>query len=452
MTYPDALTYLSEARRFGMKLGLEPMFELARALGEPQKKLRFIHIAGTNGKGSTAAFCESCLRAAGNRVGLYTSPHLISIRERIQVDRQPISEDEFAEGMAVLREKIEKMPGQAPTFFEITTGLALWYFEKKQVDWVVWETGLGGRLDATNIVHPEICIITNIGLDHQQYLGETLAEIAAEKAGIIKYQVQVVSGVEIGEASEIIANRAKAEHGMLTLMRRDMKVENLGMSEGRQRTSIDGHEFELGMIGSHQVDNAACAVEAMWQIRTRDPQSFGLGPDCNLISDEAIVHGLATVSWPGRFEIISENPLMVLDGAHNPAGVKMLIETWREFLTSRFGWKEEEINGKTHLVFGSVADKNITEVAQLLRPLVKEISLVRLVNERTADPVKLAEYFPDKPCAIYDSVADVWRNLEEKKSASPVLISGSLFLVGEMLAQRRGDAGEYEFNERLEKR
>ncbi len=186
MTYPDALSYLGQARRFGMKLGLEPMRELARALGNPQESLRFIHLAGTNGKGSTAAFCESCLRAAGFRVGLYTSPHLVSVRERIQIDREPISEADFAEGMDVVRRAVTEQKDHEATFFELMTALALWYFAREKVDWVVWETGLGGRLDATNIVQPEVCIITNIGLDHQQYLGESLREIAAEKAGIIK--------------------------------------------------------------------------------------------------------------------------------------------------------------------------------------------------------------------------------------------------------------------------
>src|SRR5271155_3277631 len=204
MTYPDALSYLGQTRRFGMKLGLEPMRELARALGDPQESLRFIHLAGTNGKGSTAAFCESCLGASGNRVGLYTSPHLVSVRERIEIDRRLISEADFALGMETVRRAIEGMENPSATFFEITTALALWYFAREKVDWVVWETGLGGRLDATNIVQPEACIITNIGLDHQQYLGESLRDIAAEKAGIIKPGVPVISAVEIGEAADVI--------------------------------------------------------------------------------------------------------------------------------------------------------------------------------------------------------------------------------------------------------
>ena len=229
MTYPEAISYLGQTRRFGMKLGLDTMRGLARALGDPQEKLRFIHLAGTNGKGSTAAFCESCLRAAGFRVGLYTSPHLVSVRERIQIDRTSISEADFAEGMSVVQRAVEQHPDLEVTFFELTTALALWYFGREKVDWVVWETGLGGRLDATNIVTPEVCIITNIGLDHQQYLGQTLAEIAAEKAGIIKPGVPVVSAVESAEAREILEARAKEAGSSMTLVSRDMKVEVLGL-------------------------------------------------------------------------------------------------------------------------------------------------------------------------------------------------------------------------------
>jgi dihydrofolate synthase / folylpolyglutamate synthase len=158
MTYSEALIYLGQTRRFGMKLGLEPMNDLAQALGSPQEKLRFIHLAGTNGKGSTAVFCESSLRASGLRVGLYTSPHLVSVRERIQIDRQPISDSDFAEGMGIVREKVEQQKNQEATFFELMTALALWYFAREKVDWVVWETGLGGRLDATNIVQPNISV------------------------------------------------------------------------------------------------------------------------------------------------------------------------------------------------------------------------------------------------------------------------------------------------------
>ncbi len=330
------------------------------------------------------------------------------MRERIQIDRQFISEADFAEGMEVVRRAIDGSKDREATFFEITTALALWHFGREKVDWVVWETGLGGRLDATNIVTPEVCVITNIGLDHQQYLGGSLREIAAEKAGIIKPGVPVISAVEIGEGSEVIRARAKAEGCALTLVHRDMEVKDLDLRGNKQRAEIDGREFALGLIGPHQVFNAACAVEAMWQIRKRDPQSFGPGPDCNSISDAAIAHGLESTLWPGRFEILSEKPLIVLDGAHNPAGVKMLVETWRAFLAARYGWSVNEIDGRARLVFASVADKEIFPMAQLLRSLAREVFLVRLANERSAEPAQLASFFDGLPCSCYDSVAEAW--------------------------------------------
>jgi dihydrofolate synthase / folylpolyglutamate synthase len=436
MTYSDALSYLGQARRFGMKLGLEPMRHFARALGNPQDSLRFIHLAGTNGKGSTAAFCESCLRTSGFRVGLYTSPHLVSVRERIQIDRQPISEADFAEGMAAVRKIVEEQVEHEATFFELTTAIALWYFGREKVDWVVWETGLGGRLDATNIVTPEVCIITNIGLDHQQYLGQTLAEIAAEKAGIIKPGVPVISAVEPGEASEIIAKTAQLQGSPLTLLHLDRKVEDLGLRGNKQLARLDGQEFALGLVGPHQVANAACAVAAMHQLE---------------ISGDAIARGLPGTVWPGRFEILSEKPLIVLDGAHNPAGMAMLVETWRAFLAARYGWSAHEIDGRTRLVFASVADKDISEMAQLLRPLASEVCLVRLANERSAEPDQLVSSFSGLHCACYDSVASLWQYLVTADPESLTLITGSLFLVGEMLAQGYDDAREYHLNERLEK-
>jgi dihydrofolate synthase/folylpolyglutamate synthase len=450
MTYPDALNYLGQTRRFGMKLGLDPMDRLARALGSPQDRLRFIHIAGTNGKGSTAAFCESCLRASGFRVGLYTSPHLVSVRERIQIDRAMISEADFGEGMEAVRTAAGK---DEPTFFELTTALALWYFEREKVDWVVWETGLGGRLDATNIVTPEICIITNIGLDHQKYLGDSLGQIAAEKAGIIKNKVPVVSGVEKGEAADVIRDRIRRKKCLATHVAFPPKPASLGLREGKQRARISmgfaDHEFALGLTGSHQVMNAACAVAAMEHILWGHAPRFNPA-DHPRITPESVARGLAETVWPGRFEILSEKPLIVLDGAHNPAGTKMLVETWREFLAAKFGWNASEIDGRARLVFSSVVDKDISEMAQLLRPLAKEVSLVRLENERGADPRQLAAAFAGQPVTCYDSVADAWANIIADQE-SITLVTGSLFLVGEMLARREGLGEEYRLNERLEK-
>jgi dihydrofolate synthase/folylpolyglutamate synthase len=453
MTYPDALAHLGQTRRFGMKLGLDLMRRLARALGSPQDHLRFIHIAGTNGKGSTAAFCESCLRAAGFRVGLYTSPHLVSIRERIQINRVPVSQKDFGEGMEIVRIAAGE---QEPTFFELVTALALWYFGREKVDWVVWETGLGGRLDATNIVTPEICVITNIGLDHQQYLGGTLADIAVEKAGIIKPRVPVVTAVDKNEAGAVILDsmEKKFKHGPGTLIKWTEQLENLGIRDGKQWARMGGNhpkrEFSLGLLGAHQIENAACAVAVMDHLNWGHARNF-YPPDCPEITPGAIARGLSETVWPGRFEILSEQPLVVLDGAHNAAGMKMLVETWRAFLAAKFGWKPDEIEGRARIIFSSVIDKDITEMAQLLRPLAKKIALVRIDNERGAEPTQLAPAFAGLPVTRYDSVAEAWQSVEQSDPSSITLITGSLFLVGEMLARRQGIGEEYRLNERLEK-
>jgi len=422
MTYLDAIHHLGSARRFGMKLGLEPMQALATRLGNPQDGLRFIHLAGSNGKGSTAVFCESCLRAAGHRVGLYTSPHLVNIRERIQINRQPISEADFGKGMATV---VAAAEGE-PTFFELMTALALWYFAREKVDWVGWETGLGGRLDATNIVRPTVSVITTIALEHTQYLGSTLKEIAREKAGIIKPGIPVVSGVEAGPAAEVIAETSRRLGAPLHEVAREIPAQNLGLRQGRQFARLDGHDYELGLIGNHQISNAACALTTLR--RLPEPPSA-----------ESIARGLASASWAGRFQIVSESPLTVLDGAHNTAAMEMLLETWCDFIASR-----GQADWRAHLVFGAVSDKDIGGMARLLLPHIERVTLVKLSSERSANPADLAQYFPGVPCEFIDSVS-AWR----PSGSQPVLVTGSLFLAGEMLAHLTGAKSDLHLNERL---
>jgi dihydrofolate synthase/folylpolyglutamate synthase len=400
------------------------MFRLAARLGDPQAGLRFLHLAGSNGKGSTAAFCESVLRAAGHRVGLYTSPHLVSIRERIQVDREPISEGAFAEGMTAVAAAAE---GE-PTFFELMTALSLRQFAREKVDWIVWETGLGGRLDATNIVRPAVSILTTISLEHTQYLGTRLEEIAREKAGIIKAGVPVVSGVGEGVAREVIAAESRRLGAPLHEVDMDGPVENPGLRAGRQWARLGGREYELGLIGAHQVRNAACAVAALRLL----PDPPGL---------DAVARGLASVSWPGRFQIVSESPPVVLDGAHNTAAMRTLLATWCDYLASR-----GMANRPAHLLFGAVTDKDVAGMAALLRPHVDRVSLVRLASDRSADPADLARHFPGLACAVLDSLA-AFRPDPDR----PVLATGSLFLVGELLARRGGGENDLRLNEQLER-
>ena len=423
MTYPDAIAVLAAARRFGMKLGLDPMRQLAARLGEPHERLRFIHLAGSNGKGSTAAFGEACLRAAGHRTGLYTSPHLVSLRERIQVNGEPISEAAFAEGMQAVRDAAE---GE-PTFFELMTALALRHFAREKADWVVWETGLGGRLDATNIVRPAVSVLTTISLEHTQYLGSRLEDIAREKAGIIKPGVPVASGVAESIARGVIEAECRRQGAPLHEADADVPSENLGLRAGRQWARLGDREYELGLIGAHQVRNAACAVAALRLLPEPPPA-------------DALARGLASTVWPGRFQIVSESPLIVLDGAHNTEAMRTLVATWGGFLASR-GWAGRP----AHLLFAAVVDKDVAAMTALLRPLADRVSLVRLESDRSADPAELARHFPGIACEVLGSLADF-----RPDPARPVLATGSLFLVGEMLARGRGEGNDLRLNERLD--
>ncbi len=433
MTYPEALAFLGRSRFFGMKPGLERMRRIAGRLGDPQKKLRFLHLAGTNGKGSTAAFAESCLRAHGLRVGLYTSPHLIGVRERVQIDRAPISENDFALGLTAVQGALSEEDGEA-TFFELTTALALWAFTRAGVDWVVWETGLGGRLDATNIVDPEICIITRIGLDHQRYLGETIREIAGEKAGIIKPRRPVVAAPQEADAARVLKETAARLDSSLNFAD---EFSDAGFDGANQLARINGRDYRLGLLGAHQSENAACAVAAVRAVIAK--------PD-----EQALVRGLETTSWPARFQILSDEPLIVLDGGHNPDGARMLAATWRRVLAARLQIKESATDGRAHLVFGCVGDKAVAEIAETLRPLAARVSLVRLASERSADPEQLRAFFSGLPCEIYSCVAEFHDHFLKEAAKLPMLITGSLLLAGEVLAHRSGRADEYQLNERLE--
>jgi dihydrofolate synthase/folylpolyglutamate synthase len=247
--------------------------------------------------------------------------------------------------------------------------------------------------------------------------------------------------------------QTKYKQGPGTLIKWTEQLENLGIRDGKQWARMGGNhperEFSLGLLGAHQIENAACAVAVMDHINWGHARNF-YPPDNPKITPEAVARGLAETVWPGRFEILSERPLVVLDGAHNAAGMKMLVETWRAFLAAKFGWTSREIEGRARVVFSSVIDKDVTEMAQLLRPLAKEVMLVRLANERGAEPAQLASAFAGLAVSSYDSVTDVWQRIERSEPSSITLITGSLFLIGEMLARRQGIGEEYRLNERLE--
>jgi dihydrofolate synthase/folylpolyglutamate synthase len=397
MTYAEAIAFLRSLQIFAASFGLENTRRLAALAGDPQNQLRFIHVAGTNGKGSTCAMLESIYRSAGLRVGLFTSPHLVSFRERIQVNRGLIPEPDLARLVSTLR---GKNSGEGVTLFEFTTILALMWFAEQRCDLVIWETGLGGRLDATNIVTPLASVITNIAFDHEPWLGNTLAKIAAEKAGIIKPGVPVLTSTESPEALEVIAAAAQKNWAPLTQI---------------HPPTAEPVPFSLPLMGRHQKINAALAQATVEVLQTQihvDPENLRVG--------------LNLVDWPGRMQLIS-NPggsKILLDGAHNPAGAEVL----------RLTLQTEFAGQSPAFIFGSLGDKNWLEICRTLAPLASRILTVPVASKRTADPRELAAAFrAAHPAAEVTVCADLPAALKAVENEGFIVITGSLYLIGEAL-------------------
>jgi dihydrofolate synthase/folylpolyglutamate synthase len=405
MTYAEAIQFLYDLRWFGTKFGLTNTLKLAALAGNPQHRLRFIHVAGTNGKGSTCAMLESVYRAAGLRVGLFTSPHLVTFGERIQVNRRLISEAEAVRRLAELKPLLAQFPpAEHPTFFEVTTVMALNHFAAHKCDLVIWETGLGGRLDATNIVTPLASVITNVQYDHQKWLGETLASIAMEKAGIIKPAVPVVTAAAEPEALQVIKETARHQHAPLTIV---------------SRSDIDQpllRGIDLPLRGDHQKLNAALAVATIRVLADKIP-----------VSDDDLRAGLMRIDWPGRLQLIlrPSGGQFLLDGAHNIGGAETLVA----------GIKDQFGSVKPSLVLGILHDKDWSAMCRILAPLAGRIFPVRVGSERTATPEQLQDACrkanPEANIVICDSLKDA---LEKAELAPPVVVTGSLYLVGEALA------------------
>lgn len=412
MTYREAVDWLYGQQMHGIRLGLENMQQLATALNLPLDSAvpgapLYFHVAGTNGKGSVCALLDSILRAGGVRTGLYTSPHLVTFRERIRLDGAMISAEAVAEGLTVIRDVIETW-NPRPTFFEITTALALRWFAAQGAEAVVLETGLGGRLDATNVTRPAVSVLTPIGYDHQAYLGNTLGEIAGEKAGILKPGIPVVSSPQPIEAATVIATLAAKRESPL-----DVPQDPWTQSP-------------IGLVGAHQGWNAAVACLALEVAGAQYPRLR--------LSPEIVARGLAEVQWPGRFQEIDGR--FVLDGAHNPAAARQLAATWRE----QFG------DTPTTLILGVMRDKDHRGVAEALAPLASRVFTVQVNNARTCTAEELAAEVraldPAKPCTACGSLQEALAQLSPAETR--ILIAGSLFLVGEALVALGEVPGEGE--------
>jgi dihydrofolate synthase/folylpolyglutamate synthase len=419
MTYPEAVQWLQGLTRFGLRPGLETTRALAARAGHPHHRLRFIHVAGTNGKGSVCALLESLYRAAGWRVGLYTSPHLVSFRERIQVNRQWIPEAAVTRLTAELRAGCDAPPAIAPfpSFFEFTTVMALRYFVEERCDLVVWETGLGGRLDATNIVTPLASVITNISFDHMQWLGDTLEKIAAEKAGIIKPGVPVLKADDPPEVLAVFARVARENGAPLRLV----------TAADTRRPPLD--RIELPLPGEHQRRNAALALATVETLQPQLP-----------VPPEALERGLREVHWPGRLQLIRRpGQDILLDGAHNPAAAATLRQALAGLWPGR----------RPALVLGVLADKDWPAIVRELAPLAGRIYAVPVHSPRAAAVTDLAAACrAAQPAAEVIECASAAQALECAAAEPFLVVTGSLYLVGEAL-ERLGPAaapGERELN------
>jgi dihydrofolate synthase / folylpolyglutamate synthase len=404
MTYAEAIQFLYDLRWFGAKLGLENTFKLAALAGNPQHKLRFIHVAGTNGKGSTCAMLESIYRASGLRVGLFTSPHLVAFGERIQINRQPISEAGVARLVETLQPLLKEFSVEHhPTFFEVVTVMALRYFAGQKCDLVIWETGMGGRLDATNIVTPIASVITNVQLDHQQWLGETVERIAFEKAGIIKPGVPVSIAVDNRDALKVLVEAARERNAPLDLITWTQT----------ERPPMKG--LELPLPGDHQRLNAALAINTVRKLAAQIP-----------VSENTIRKGLMALNWPGRLQLIKKDSgrKILLDAAHNPAGAESLLAALQKYFPAT----------RPTLILGILRDKDCGRMCEILAPFARRVLLVPVKSERTTTPAELASVCQrSNPPAEIMTCSSLNAAMRTAANDSFTVITGSLYLVGEAM-------------------
>jgi dihydrofolate synthase / folylpolyglutamate synthase len=414
INYREALTWIYSLQRFGIKLGLENterfLEEFLRSGGllsavgdrEIAPPCKVIHVAGTNGKGSVCAMIDSICRAQGYRTGLFTSPHLVTFRERIRVNGDMISEAAVANGLTTIRNLVANWDPH-PTFFEVVTALGLKHFSDTTVEIVVLETGLGGRLDATNAIQSNVSVITPIDFDHENWLGKTISEIAAEKAGIIKPGVPIVSACQRPEAEKEIRARAAKCGAPLKFVTKPYD------------------KAPIALDGSHQKENAALAIAAVRAMKVD-------------VGDSAIGDGLADIEWPARFQRWDERT--IIDGAHNPAAARKLAETWCEI----FG------DQRATLALAVLSDKNLRGICEALAPISEFVLLPKIRSDRAATPEELGNVLADitssLPYSVTPSVEEALALARSKPN--PILITGSLHFAGEVLAHLRGEPAAFE--------
>lgn len=418
MTFPDTVEYLysigNEIK--SAKLGLERMETLLRGLGNPHRAFKSIHVAGTNGKGSTCAMIESGLRACKVKTGLYTSPHLVSPVERIQVNGRPVAEIEFLSAFREVHKEAEALLAAGridmhPTYFETVTAMAFVFFRRVKVEVAVIEVGLGGRLDATNLVTPAMSVITSIDFDHEAWLGSSIEAIAGEKAGIIKQGVPVTIAPQRYEAAETLLIERAAQFRAPAALVRLSRGGVIDLDAQGSKVMVAGRGFacwvDVPFAGEHQADNAATAAVALLNLGY-PLQSVRLGIKCAV--------------WPGRLERVARHPDVILDGAHNPAGVRSLAAYIKRFFAGRKVW----------LIYATMRDKSVDEIGDTLIPEATEVILTQVDSERALRPEAMLELFSHPRMRTAARLADALAIVRaEAKPEDVVFITGSLYLVGE---------------------
>ncbi|HEX9339938.1 MAG TPA: folylpolyglutamate synthase/dihydrofolate synthase family protein [Thermoplasmata archaeon] len=421
MDYQTTLEHLYRLERFGIKLGLDNIRRLLSLLGDPHRDLRALHVTGTNGKGSVCAYAASALRAAGYRVGLYTSPHLIRFNERIRIDGEPISDDDVLRLWSGMQPAIQAMTAARridhPTFFEVTTAMAFQYFREQRVDIAVIEVGMGGRMDATNVVDGLVSVVTRVDLEHTDHLGKSVERIAREKAGIIKASSRAVTVDQ--PALSVIEARCREVHAPLCVVGRDVRFERRAVGLRGQtvavRAASGSTEVHTPLLGPFQAENVAVGIAALAELRTVGFQ----------IPDEAIRTGFAGVRWAARLEVVRERPTVLVDGAHNGPAAVALAAAVREIFPDR----------KAILVAGILNDKDLRAMAAALGPIAERVYACRPKTHRAFDPAEVAAAF--RPFAEAVEVPAVRGAIDAAiAGAGPegiVLITGSIYTAGEAL-------------------
>ncbi|MFC3883097.1 bifunctional folylpolyglutamate synthase/dihydrofolate synthase [Bacillus songklensis] len=423
-TYNQALNWIRNRLRFGIKPGLERMAWMLEQLGNPHDEIKAIHVAGTNGKGSTVCYLRNILQQAGNNVGTFTSPYIETFNERISVNGRPICDEEMAELVNTIKPVVEGLEetdlGEA-TEFEVITIMAFYYFGKmNKQDFVIFETGLGGRLDSTNVVQPILTIITNIGFDHMHILGETVEEITEEKAGIIKPGIPLISAVEQKEAREILTERTNEKQSPFYLLEKEFHITSYETLETGEKFSMETpaasfHDLRITMMGYHQVKNASLAVMAAVYLKNHGGAA---------IEERHIQEGLVVAKWIGRFEKVSEHPTIIIDGAHNFQGIESLVSTLR------LHYEDKNI----HVIFSCLKDKDAKDMIEKLQEVAASITFTSFDFPRAYEAKDLHEMAQgDNTSAEEDWYTALREGKEKLKTEKDLLmVTGSLYFISEV--------------------